>query len=467
MFAAAGQGEAVRKSLAQGRFLVDPQGIATAAVCGTRGELASGGFELRQLAQMKESMVCFRSGCVGVRLGARLISGVIAAFAAGGAMAQPANDLCSNALQIDWQLLPATTAPVSIAQAQPLAETEDPCTMTGWTVWYTFLAAASARLEISTCAQDNPLISLADTTLALYESADGSCNGLSAVWCNDDQCGFRSLMTYDVTQGKRYFVQAGQFRTTPPVAPVAPDDVVTISIRVLPAPADDTWAESPDAGASVETAQVVATALPPVRIEGELDYDGDIDLYRLEVCEPGPVTATTVGGASLDTQLFLFGADGTGIVMNDDDPLTLSNQSRLQLPDGLVPGAYLLAVSSFNLDPLDGSQQPMWNDEPYRTQRAPDGPGAGGIVTSWRAQGGLRGRYTLLLSGWAGAWTCTSDCAQCVADFNQDGGVDGSDIAAFFEQWESGLECADTNADGGIDGSDIEAFILAWESGGC
>jgi hypothetical protein len=174
-----------------------------------------------------------------------------------------------------------------------------------------------------------------------------------------------------------------------------------------------------------------------------------------------------VGGPTLDTQLFLFNADGSGIVMNDDDPLTLSNQSRVQLAAGLPPGAYLLAVSSFNLDPLDESGAAIWNDEPYRAQRAPDGPGAGGLVTSWRAAGGLRGQYVLLLSGCAAAWTCTSNCPVCTADFNQDGGVDGSDVGAFFAEWEAGVGCADTNADGGIDGGDIEAFILAWETGSC
>ncbi|MCX5688704.1 MAG: hypothetical protein NTV94_02745 [Planctomycetota bacterium] len=55
----------------------------------------------------------------------------------------------------------------------------------------------------------------------------------------------------------------------------------------------------------------------------------------------------------------------------------------------------------------------------------------------------------------------------CPADFNQDGGVDGQDIEAFFRTWEDGLLQADVNQDGGIDGADVETFILAWEAGGC
>jgi uncharacterized membrane protein len=55
----------------------------------------------------------------------------------------------------------------------------------------------------------------------------------------------------------------------------------------------------------------------------------------------------------------------------------------------------------------------------------------------------------------------------CPADFNEDGGVDGTDVEAFFFQWEAGNLAADTNRDGGVDGSDIEYFFVRWEAGGC
>ncbi|MBX3409689.1 MAG: hypothetical protein KF859_07360 [Phycisphaeraceae bacterium] len=55
----------------------------------------------------------------------------------------------------------------------------------------------------------------------------------------------------------------------------------------------------------------------------------------------------------------------------------------------------------------------------------------------------------------------------CPADFNNDGGVDGADVEAFFIAWETGDAVADINADGGVDGADVEAFFLAWEAGGC
>ena len=55
----------------------------------------------------------------------------------------------------------------------------------------------------------------------------------------------------------------------------------------------------------------------------------------------------------------------------------------------------------------------------------------------------------------------------CAADFNQDGGVDGSDVGAFFLSWEAGEPLADINSDGGVDGPDVGAFFDVWQAGGC
>ncbi len=58
-------------------------------------------------------------------------------------------------------------------------------------------------------------------------------------------------------------------------------------------------------------------------------------------------------------------------------------------------------------------------------------------------------------------------CAPCPADFDQSGGVDGSDVEAFYVAWEASEPSADVNRDGGVDGGDVEAFFLVWEAGGC
>lgn len=53
----------------------------------------------------------------------------------------------------------------------------------------------------------------------------------------------------------------------------------------------------------------------------------------------------------------------------------------------------------------------------------------------------------------------------CPADFNQDGGIDGSDVSDFFLAWEMGDASGDVNTDGGIDGLDVDFFFNRWENG--
>lgn len=55
----------------------------------------------------------------------------------------------------------------------------------------------------------------------------------------------------------------------------------------------------------------------------------------------------------------------------------------------------------------------------------------------------------------------------CPADFNDDGGVDGADIGAFFDAWSGSDVSADINIDGGVDGADVEEFFTVWSNGGC
>ncbi|MBS0198754.1 MAG: multicopper oxidase family protein [Planctomycetes bacterium] len=55
----------------------------------------------------------------------------------------------------------------------------------------------------------------------------------------------------------------------------------------------------------------------------------------------------------------------------------------------------------------------------------------------------------------------------CPADFDQNGGVDGADVEAFYTTWQTGESIADLNYDGGVDGGDVETFYRIWEAGGC
>ncbi|MFZ4574166.1 MAG: GC-type dockerin domain-anchored protein, partial [Phycisphaerales bacterium] len=53
----------------------------------------------------------------------------------------------------------------------------------------------------------------------------------------------------------------------------------------------------------------------------------------------------------------------------------------------------------------------------------------------------------------------------CPGDYNDDGGVDGDDVIAFFADWDTGLIGADLTGDGGVDGDDVIFFFERWDAG--
>lgn len=77
------------------------------------------------------------------------------------------------------------------------------------------------------------------------------------------------------------------------------------------------------------------------------------------------------------------------------------------------------------------------------------------------------GRYDVLVTTPCGSFHTFHATLRvcCPADFNEDGGVDGADVEAFYETWENGLPAADFNQDGGIDGADVDAFFQRWGNG--
>ena len=58
-------------------------------------------------------------------------------------------------------------------------------------------------------------------------------------------------------------------------------------------------------------------------------------------------------------------------------------------------------------------------------------------------------------------------CPACAADYDNNGGVDGGDLASFFSDFEAGEACADVDNNGGVDGGDLAFFFAVFEAGGC
>ena len=136
-----------------------------------------------------------------------------------------------------------------------------------------------------------------------------------------------------------------------------------------------------------------APSMPPAQqvgagvsqINGTISPTSDVDMYRIRL-GGGLFTATTVGFSSIDTQLYLFNANGLGLAGNDDSANDIL-QSSISLI--LSAGDYFLAVSSFNSDPINalGRLFPDSTDFTGDPQWSATGPGGGLALTGWTAPG--------------------------------------------------------------------------------
>lgn len=78
------------------------------------------------------------------------------------------------------------------------------------------------------------------------------------------------------------------------------------------------------------------------------------------------------------------------------------------------------------------------------------------------AVGGVAFSPVLRVPVFCGSYGCPT---VCIADIDQNGGVDGTDLGVFFSYFETGDPLADLDQNGGIDGGDIAVFIHAFENG--
>ncbi|MBA3725280.1 MAG: PEP-CTERM sorting domain-containing protein [Armatimonadetes bacterium] len=133
-------------------------------------------------------------------------------------------------------------------------------------------------------------------------------------------------------------------------------------------------------------------------IRGSLSSEDLEDMYCITITDVAGFSATTVGGADWDTQLFLFDVGGMGVTFDDDDPGGGGLQSTIT--GTFVPGTgtYYLAISSYDNDALSAGGE-IWLDGPFTEERAPDGPGAGSPITGWDSGGTSGAGYSIALTG--------------------------------------------------------------------
>jgi hypothetical protein len=159
-----------------------------------------------------------------------------------------------------------------------------------------------------------------------------------------------------------------------------------------------------DAGSIPSTAQIVPDAVfdgTPISLQGTLPVGSDVDMYRIKIDNPASFSASVVAHITstivADTQIFLFNSAGVGVVFDDNDPLASDGRSRITGQLVPAPGVYYLAVSFFDVDPVNIGNVELWNDSPNNVERAPDGPAADFAVDHWFGDVNKGAGYTITI----------------------------------------------------------------------
>ncbi|MBX3378002.1 MAG: DVUA0089 family protein [Phycisphaeraceae bacterium] len=234
------------------------------------------------------------------------------------------------------------------------------------------------------------------------------------------------------------------------------------------------YAETGDAGDLPATAESVNGSGTLVGIVGNLGT-GDADMFKINVCNAANFEASTVGLTTVDTQLFLFKSDGTGVAVNDDhvviapEATTLQSRITSQFVAPLGNGDYYLGISQYNKDPQGNVTSGLiWLDTPFRSERAPDGPASGEAVGSWTTTTGVGGNYGIRLSGacyLGGAGGCYANCDGSTGNPL----LTANDFQCFLNKYASGdpyANCDGSTGTPALTANDFQCFINKY-AGGC
>ncbi|GIV11295.1 MAG: hypothetical protein KatS3mg020_0786 [Fimbriimonadales bacterium] len=187
--------------------------------------------------------------------------------------------------------------------------------------------------------------------------------------------------------------------------------------------------EQGDAGDLPETAQATPSGVLSA-IRGTLSAD-DVDMYAIYITDPSSFSATTSCQTDLDTQIFLFDANGNPVVFNDDDP-NGGFASRIDNSAFCIPsaGLYYLAITAYDRDPTGCNGGEQWADTPFGTIRCADGADQASRISGWTGSHGDSGTYIVSITGAEGASPGDpDDCPpfQGWDEFNNGGG-DAGDV---------------------------------------
>jgi hypothetical protein len=332
----------------------------------------------------------------------------------------------------------------------------------GHDVWYSWTPVAPGHVIIDTCG-----VAIGDqlynTTIAVYNT----CNS-AAIYCDTDSGLYAHDFLAHCTNAQSYV----EFDVIPNT---------TYLIRVGGGPAGQGRLRvdfTPDFLSSLLGSASVQSGTGTLdTIAGQLGSRGQVDVYKIRICDPQAFTASTINsGTAINTAMMLFTLSGQGVAYADEsDGVFGPNGGRAAIyyPFGLTEGNYYLAVTTgthyvrrpnaHGRLPVSAAG-PIWNAEPRDVQRTPDGPGSGGVLTGWTGSGDFDPilhsapvPYLVELTGACRVFVC-------VADFDGSGVIGVQDIFDYLNAWFAGNPRADVDG-GGISVQDIFDFLNLWFAG--
>lgn len=273
-------------------------------------------------------------------------------------------------------------------------------------VWFSYVPSQTRDVRIETCASGY------NTVVSAYATCDGA-----EIACNDNVDSGPSGCSSTRSRISRLSVTAG----VPVLLRIAASGTPTAtgSINIIaapPAPANDSCSNAlPVALGSTtnfDTTEATADTIAACSTAASRDL-----WYSVDVPPGGQLRAATCPGTTMNTVLSVYDSCfSTDIACNDNANVTgCTTQSIVTTP--VLGGTYYIRVASNSASTF----------------------GTGVLTVDFL----------------------------CYADFNNDGGVDGSDVESFFAVWSNGAMAADVNNDGGVDGGDVETFFQLWAAGGC
>ena len=119
----------------------------------------------------------------------------------------PTNDLCADAISVSLGDTPYSTVGASSSFPEGLFSHN---TYIGYDIWYSFEAPSSGTVTMTTCGQASY-----DTWLQVWSGCPSSGDAYVAANDDDNGCGLRSTVEFEVTAGSTYILQVGGYPLGP------------------------------------------------------------------------------------------------------------------------------------------------------------------------------------------------------------------------------------------------------------